>query len=109
MTKYRKNYPLELKFLERMLQGDGCWEWIAGKDTDGYGRIWVGKNKTAHTLAYELFNGPVEGLHVLHTCDNPGCVNPDHLVLGTHSDNMRDKSVRKRVHGEKNPNYKGKK
>ncbi|MDE3022306.1 MAG: HNH endonuclease [Pseudomonadota bacterium] len=63
-----------------------------------------GKNQTAHTVAYSVFVGPIpKGLHVRHTCDTPACINPEHLVLGSHADNMRDKSVRKRVHGSKNP------
>lgn len=108
MTQYRKNTPILDKLIERYSSKGMCWEWIAGKDKNGYGRIWHnGQNSTAHTVAYSVFVGPLpKGLHVRHTCDNPACINPKHLELGTHADNMRDKSVRKRIHGCKNPNAK---
>lgn len=80
-------------------QPDECWEWLASKDPDGYGMIGAGGSAgttlKAHRVAYELAIGQVSGgMHVLHHCDNPGCVNPSHLFLGTHNDNMVDK-VRK--------------
>lgn len=72
-----------------------CWNWTAGKTPDGYGLIRLGSKKIyAHHVAYELAHGDRTGLHVLHTCDNPGCCNPIHLVLGTHLDNMRDRDAK---------------
>lgn len=78
---------------------DGCWLWTAGTDGKGYGqfRIRLGLKTKAHRFSYELAHGPIpkadEGYHgwcVLHRCDNPACVRPEHLMLGTHQDNMRD-------------------
>jgi hypothetical protein len=75
-----------------------CWPWTATIDRDGYGRMKVGgKSQRAHRLAYALRIGPVpDGLSVLHRCDNPCCVNPDHLWVGTSSDNMRDMATKGR-------------
>ena len=78
---------------------DGCWEWIGGKDALGYGRIcYMGQEVLSHRQAYLLFVGEVPSdSFVLHSCDNPACVRPDHLRLGTHLDNMVDKIVRGRA------------
>lgn len=88
-----------------------CWKWTA-ETYRGYGRLRV-HTKTAtkwvraHRLSYVLHCGEIpEGLIVRHTCDNPSCVNPDHLLLGTQADNMTDKVRRGRVpdlKGERNP------
>lgn len=111
MIKRKHNVPILDKLIARYKKEGTCWNWTSGKDVNGYGRLWYnGQNSTAHTVAYSVFVGPIpKGLEVRHKCDNPSCINPDHLELGTHADNMRDKSIRKRIHGEKNPNHKTKK
>ena len=87
---------------------DECWEWIGGKNGKGYGVFGVGgKTILAHRMAWEINNGPIskgKGYHgtcVLHYYDKPGCVNPTHLFLGTHVDNMHDMTRKERqAHGE---------
>lgn len=71
---------------------DECWLWTAGKSDSGYGVFGVGKaTDKASRISWRLERGPIpEGMHVLHRCDNPPCVNPAHLFLGTNDDNVRD-------------------
>src|SRR5690349_8818159 len=89
-------------------RGDGeCWPWTRGRDKDGYGEISMGgssKHRRAHVVAWELANNRVvpDGHCVLHTCDNPPCVNPGHLFLGTNLDNIWDRNNKERqARGEK--------
>ena len=91
----------------------GCWLWTGHIDKWGYGRFFVSGNGSslAHRASWAIHRGNTEGLHVLHRCDNPPCVNPVHLWLGTNFDNMRDMMTkgRKRVSardGGRNPNAK---
>lgn len=78
---------------------DGCWLWTAATHTYGYGRLFAnGVVTEAHRVSYELNVGPIpDGMHVCHRCDNPPCVRPEHLFLGTNTENRRD-SVRKNRH-----------
>lgn len=78
----------------------GCWLWF-GCSSEGYGQFNLhGKTFYAHRLAYELYKNPIpEEMQVLHKCDVPCCVNPDHLWLGSHVDNMADMARKGRNKG----------
>ena len=86
-----------------------CWNWQACRDTKGYGVfLYNGKNWAAHRLACVAVGRTIpEGMGVLHSCDNPSCVNPAHLWFGTQADNVKDRVQKGRkgpsnaVHGEK--------
>jgi len=92
----RKN---NLTTLERFMQyvekkDNSCWLWIGCVDTDGYGDFTCKEESShrAHRVSWKLHKGNIpEGLFVLHSCDIPSCVNPEHLFLGTHEDNIKDK------------------
>lgn len=106
--KYSEEQAISV-FHTRVLQlgDDDCWEWQAGRNDDGYGNTkWKGRSEKAHRVAYELAYGEFDrSLLVMHTCDNPSCCNPNHLVLGTKLDNNRDRARKGRsapVHGEHN-------
>jgi hypothetical protein len=91
-------------FSKCRLTDTGCWEWIGAKDAHGYGFVNRG-NRTwrAHRISYEAYIGPIpDGLHVLHSCDNPSCISPNHLSVGTAKQNMAEREARGRrdVKGE---------
>ena len=90
--------PLHSRFERSYIPepNSGCWLWTEGLDNKGYGRIThEGKMPLAHRISWKLYRGGTYKF-VLHHCDTPCCVNPDHLYAGTQQDNMRDRSVRKR-------------
>lgn len=100
------------RFMAKVKSGDGCWEWQATVNrpqsrhsSRGYGRFSLsGRDRVAHVVAYEMFVGPVPpGMRVLHECDNPPCVRPDHLKLGTQRQNCLDASARGRLRGRRGP------
>lgn len=79
------------RFQKKFLVTPGCWLWLRGK-RNGYGQFDLkGKTVSAHRASYEFYVGKIpDGLRVLHKCDNPPCINPDHLFLGTDRDNVAD-------------------
>lgn len=91
--------PIEIRFWQSVDKTGDCWLWTAAHLPAGYGMTFVrGKNQLAHRVAWELTNGVItEGAWVLHRCDNPACVNPDHLYLGNRSRNMKDAHERSRI------------
>ena len=103
-AKYRRSRPLrsfEALFWGHMEKTAACWFWTGATVKDGYGTIRVGGRQAiargAHRVSWELHNGPIpSGQLVLHTCDTPACVNPNHLFLGTHQDNADDKIAKGR-------------
>ncbi len=94
-----KGLPLEKRFELSFEKSPLCWVWKKATDRDGYGVLQGanGKQVRAHRVSYQLLVGEFdEKLMVLHRCDNPSCVNPDHLFLGTNMDNVKDKVTKGR-------------
>lgn len=88
------------RFWLRVQRSDNaCWKWTGQKNAHGYGLLSkFGTLRLAHRISWELHHGQIlSNMNVLHHCDNPSCVNPNHLFLGTHSDNMRDAKVKGRT------------
>jgi hypothetical protein len=95
-------FKMELinKILKHINKTDSCWLWTAAINKHGYGLTKLTKKtRTAHRVLYELFKGEIpEGKFVCHSCDVRHCVNPEHLWIGTTEDNMKDMSLKKRIH-----------
>lgn len=86
------------QFWENVSKTSDCWLWQRRRTKFGYGELsFEGRHVTAHRLSYELANGPPPaGARVLHRCDNPPCVNPEHLFVGSQADNVKDMDLKGR-------------
>lgn len=100
---------MNIAWLEHRIckQPNGCWIWERGKNRFGYGWATITrKQMLAHRISWEIFNGKIEsGKCVLHTCDIPSCVNPDHLFFGTRNDNNKDAAKKGRTNKPKGNRY----
>ena len=108
----RKKKPalsVEERFWSQVHKGDGCWLFFGRRGkVHPYAAIWINGSRTsAHRFVFELTKGPIPaGMFVCHTCDNPTCVRPDHLFLGTAADNVHDMLAKGRAnppHGDAHP------
>lgn len=106
----RPQKTVEQHFWPKVNKTDGCWLWTGAPNRGGYGPMMIGGRKgykaLAHRVSWELANGPIPSdMFVLHNCpggDNPACVNPAHLWLGTRADNQRDMAEKNRsLYGER--------
>ena len=95
ITSFRKGdnkIELDIRFWQKVDKQKECWVWVGSLNNKGYGRINIGGIiKLAHRVSYEIAYGKIPSMmSILHKCDNPPCVNPNHLQVGTHKENIED-------------------
>lgn len=95
-----KDMSYEERFFQKVNKTDSCWLWTGAVNSKGYGSMmFEGKVTSTHRLSFMWFKEEIpKGMHICHSCDVPACVNPEHLWVGTHSDNMQDMIAKDR-HG----------
>lgn len=98
------------RFWEKVQKTETCWIWTAYKNRQGYGKIGTSASKSinAHRVSWVIHNGPItDSQFVCHACDNPSCVRPEHLFLGTRQENINDMMLKKRSRHFRNTEYYG--
>lgn len=102
MKKWQKN-SIDTFHEKYIVDTNQCWVWKSAKRPTKSPNWWIdGKEQLVHRWSYEYFKGPIpKGLVVCHSCDNPHCVNPDHLWIGTQRDNIQDAKNKGRLYYQK--------
>lgn len=107
LADLRTSFPQERidTFMDKIMfePNSGCWIWLGAIKSGGYGSFWVGgKCLAAHRFSHMVFKGPIpDGLDVMHKCDTPACVNPNHLKAATTLENVRDAWKKGRMNDRK--------
>jgi len=96
---HQRRKPFHIRFWNRVKKTNKCWLWLGYKDPNGYGNLNIGgKAYLTHRVSYYIHFGSIpKGMEICHHCDNPSCVNPKHLFLGTHKDNMHDAIKKEKI------------